>query len=254
MSRYFCHAHPDVLTVATRIVDTRPGAVLLEDTPFHPGGGGQLPDRGVVRWHGGEVGVAGMDAAGGHLWHVLATPVELSGAVEVAVDPEFRALMTQLHTGTHVLNALVFQEFHGALVTGAQLNADGTARMDFDLPAADNDRLRSPLEGAINDVIRQDLPLRYAYVPAGDAAAEPGLIRNRSVAPPPDAEGLVRVVEIVGLDRQACGGTHLASTGRSRPIRILKIDNKGRHNRRVYIGLVAAGPPARSLRRVSSRS
>jgi misacylated tRNA(Ala) deacylase len=57
------------------------------------------------------------------------------------------------------------------------------------------------------------------------------------VAPPPDHEGLIRIVEIVGLDRQACGGTHLASTGLSRPIRILKIDNKGRHNRRVRIGL-----------------
>jgi misacylated tRNA(Ala) deacylase len=72
------------------------------------------------------------------------------------------------------------------------------------------------------------------------------MIRNRSVAPPPDADGLVRMVEIVGLDRQACGGTHLASTGRSRPIRILKIDNKGRHNRRVYIGLLGVGAPARS--------
>jgi misacylated tRNA(Ala) deacylase len=113
--------------------------------------------------------------------------------------------------------------------------------MDFDLPDADNDRLRSPLEAAINDAIRQDLPVRYVYVPADDAAAEPALIRNRSVAPPPDAEGLVRVVEIVGLDRQACGGTHLASTGRSRPIRILKIDNKGRHNRRVRIGLADEG-------------
>jgi misacylated tRNA(Ala) deacylase len=237
MSRYFCHEHPEVLTVATRVVDARLGAVLLGETPFHPGGGGQLADRGVLRWSGGEVRVVGVEAAGGQFWHVLAAPVEISGAVQAAVDPEFRELMTQLHTGTHILNALVFQEFHGALVTGAQLNADGTARMDFDLPDADNDRLRGPLEASINDVIRQDLPVRDAYVPAGAAAAEPGLISNRSVAPPPDADGLVRVVEIVGLDRQACGGTHLASTGRSPSIQILKIDNKGRHNRRVRIGL-----------------
>jgi misacylated tRNA(Ala) deacylase len=200
----------------------------------------------VVRWHGGEVRVVGLEAAGGQLWLVLAAPVEISGPVEAAVDPQFRKLMSQLHTGTHVLNALVFQAFQGALVTGAQLNADGTARMDFDLPDAHNDRLRSPLEAAINDVIRQDLPVCSAYVPAGDAAAELGVIRNRSVAPPPDADGLVRVVEILGLDRQAYGGTHLASTGRSRPIRILKIDNKGRHNRRVYIGLVGVGASARS--------
>jgi misacylated tRNA(Ala) deacylase len=237
-SRYFCHEHPEVLTLVTHVVNARPGAVLLGETPLYPGGGGQLADRGVLRWSGGEVSVVGIDAREGQFWHVLADPVEVSGAVEAAVDPEFRELMTQLHTSTHVLNALVFQEFHGALVTGAQLNADGTARMDFDLPDADHDRLRGPLEAAMNDVVRQDLPVRYRYVSADEATGTSGLIRNRSVAPPPDADGLVRLVEIVGLDRQACGGTHLASTGRGRPVRILKIDNKGRHNRRIRIGLV----------------
>jgi misacylated tRNA(Ala) deacylase len=94
------------------------------------------------------------------------------------------------------------------------------------------------MEPAINDAIRQDLPVRQVYVTEDEAYDEPGLIRSRSVAPPPTADGKIRIVEIVGLDRQACGGTHLASTGGSRPIRILKIDNKGRHNRRLRIGLV----------------
>jgi misacylated tRNA(Ala) deacylase len=236
MGRYFCHRHPEVLTHETRVVDARPGAVVLEETPMYPGGGGQLADRGVLRWMDGEVAVTGLELADGQLWHLLADPVEVSGPVQAAVDADFRVLMSQLHTDTHVLNALVFQQFRGALVTGAQMNRDGTARMDFDLPDADNDRLRA-LEPAVNDVIRQDLAVRYAYVPLADAEAEPGLLRSRSVAPPPDADGTVRLVEIVGLDRQACGGTHLASTGRSRPVRILKVDNKGRHNRRVYIGL-----------------
>ena len=152
------------------------------------------------------------------------------------VDPEFRGVMAQLHTGTHILNALVFQQFDRALVTGAQLNDDRTARMDFDLPEADNDKLRA-LEAGLNDLIRQDLPLRYTYVPLAEATTQHGLIRSRSVAPPAGDDGLIRIVEIVGLDRQACGGTHLASTGRSRALRILKIDNKGRHNRRIRIGL-----------------
>ena len=236
MSRYFCHDHPDVLTLDTRVVDARPGAVVLEQSPFHPGGGGQLTDRGVLRWSGGETRVTAIEADGGRSWHVLAEPVEIAGAVQAGVDGDFRAMMTQLHTDTHVLNALVFQKFAGALVTGAQLNADGTARMDFDLPDADNDRLRA-LEPEINDVIRQDLALRYEWLAGDTLAAEAGLIRCRSVAPPPASDGTVRIVEIVGLDRQACGGTHLGSTGQSRPIRILKIDNKGRHNRRVKIGL-----------------
>lgn len=241
MTRYFCHEHPDVLILEARVVDARPGGVVLERSPFHPGGGGQLADRGVLRWNGGEALVTGIEpAADGRYWHLLADGVELAGVVEARVDGGFRSTMAQLHTGTHILNALVFQQFQGALVTGAQLNEDGTARMDFDLPDADNERLRT-LEPAINDVIRQDLPLRYAYVTSAEAFAERGLIRNRSVAPPPAADGTIRVVEIVGLDRQACGGTHLASTGGSRPLRIVKIDNKGRHNRRVKIEL--AGRP-----------
>ena len=67
-------------------------------------------------------------------------------------------------------------------------------------------------------------------------------VEGPQVAPPPAADGTIRVVEIVGLDRQACGGSHLTSTARSRPLRILKIDNKGRHNRRIRIGLPDAGP------------
>ena len=236
MTRYFCHENPDTLILETRVVNARPGAVLLEQSPFHPGGGGQLADRGLLRWSWGEVQVIGIDATAEGFWHVLADPVELAGPVETAVDADFRSMMAQLHTDTHILNALVFRDFAGALVTGAQLNADGTARMDFDLPEADNDRLRA-LEPEINDVIRQDLPVRYAYVAEADALAERGLVRNRSVAPPPAPDGTIRIVEIVGLDRQACGGTHLASTRASRPLRILKIDNKGRHNRRVKIGL-----------------
>src|SRR5258708_10404202 len=151
--------------------------------------------------------------------------------------------MRQLHTDTHILNAFVFQTFDGALVTGVQMYEDGTARMDFDLPGADNDRLRS-LEAPINDAIAQDLGVSVAYVPVAEAQAQHGLIRSKSVAPPPTADGRIRIVEIAGLDRQACGGTHLASTGGSPAVRILKIDNKGRHNRRVRIGVTADPSPA----------
>lgn len=238
MSRYFCHEHPDVLTLETRVLDARPGAVLLEQSPFHPGGGGQLADRGRLAWGSGEAQVTALAVVDGRVWHQLAGTDAPSGVVRVTVDPEFRAAQTELHTAAHILNALVYRHFNGALITGAQLGDDLTARVDFDLPGVDNDRLRA-LDAEINDVIRQDLPVRHTWLPLDAASGEPGLLRSRSVAPPPSPDGTVRVVEIVGLDRQACGGTHLPSTGRSRPIRILKIDNKGRHNRRVRIGLGA---------------
>ncbi len=242
MARSFYHEHPETLIVETEIVDVRPGRVLLAQSPFYPGGGGQVADRGVVRWTGGEAAIAGFEPVGGKLWHLLSDPaVEPTGPVQAIVDPAFRQMMRELHTDTHILNAFVFQTFNGALVTGVQMSEDGTARMDFDVPEADNDRLRA-LEGPINDVIRQNLMVRDDYIPVDDAYDQPGLVRSKSVTPPPTSDGKIRIVEIVGLDRQACGGTHLGSTGASRAIRILKIDNKGRHNRRLRIGL--AGPPS----------
>jgi len=240
MSRHFCLDNPEVLTLATQVVEAGPGWVVLAESPFYPGGGGQLPDRGSLAWAGGEVVVVGFENEGGRLRHLLADPVELPAVpVEARVDHAFRKLMRALHTDLHIINAVVFQSFAGALVTGVQMNEDGTARIDFDLPDADNDRLRA-IEEPVNALIRQDLAIRQDYLPEAAAFAEPGLIRSRSVAPPPTADGRVRVVEIIGLDRQACGGTHLASTGSSPPIRILKIDNKGRHNRRLRIGLACA--------------
>jgi misacylated tRNA(Ala) deacylase len=241
-SRSFYHLHPDVLLLQTRVVQTRRGRVVLAESPFFPGGGGQLPDRGSIRGADGESEVKGFDVTDQGLWHVLADPdLELAGPVEAVVDPAFRLLMRELHTGTHVLNAVVFQRFDGALVTGAQMMSDGTARMDFDLPAADNDQLRA-IEPELNDAIREDLRIGDSYLPLDQALREYGLIRNRSVAPPPTDDGKIRIVEIAGLDRQACGGTHLSSTGASPPIRIIKIDNKGRHNRRVYIALAGRAP------------
>ncbi len=239
----YCHDHPHQLRLTTDVLESVPGRVRLAESPFYPGGGGQLPDRGAIRWQGGNIGVMGFEVVNDQLWHLLADPVEMQGKVEVVVNPSFRQMMREMHTGTHILNALVFQSFDGALVTGVQMNEDGTARMDFDLPEADNDRLRA-LEAPINDVIRQNIRVTCDYVPYEEARAVHGLIRSRSVAPPPTENGLIRIVDIAGLDRQACGGTHLDATGDTRAIRILKIDNKGRHNRRIRLGLVGLGPLA----------
>ena len=71
MTRYFCHEHPDTLVLETRVVNARPGAVILERSPFHPGGGGQLADRGMLRWSGGEVRVVGIEGTGEDFWHLL---------------------------------------------------------------------------------------------------------------------------------------------------------------------------------------
>jgi misacylated tRNA(Ala) deacylase len=233
MSVYLCHSEPNLYDFEAEVVGVRPGAVLLSRSALHPGGGGQVCDIGILEAPDGHFEITGIERDGDDWWHLLSDPVvEVQGTVEVKVDAEHRNRVAQLHTDSHVLNALVFDAFHGALVTGAQINADGTGRMDFDLPEVSGDELRR-LEPAVNDVIRQGISVRSTYVDAAEAETTPGLIRSLSVAPPPTPDGRLRVIEIAGVDRQACGGTHLANTGESTPFRIVKVENKGRRNRRV---------------------
>jgi misacylated tRNA(Ala) deacylase len=233
MAVYLCHEQPDLYEHAARVVDVRPGAVALSASAFHPGGGGQVSDVGTLEWSGGTVAVTGIEVDGDVWWHLLADPTAApTGDVSVRVDAGHRWRVASLHTTSHVLNAFVFDEFAGALVTGAQINGDGTGRMDFDLPQVDNDRVRA-LVGPVNDVIARGLAVSAVYVDANDAATTQGLVRSMSVAPPPTPDGRLRLIDIDGLDRQACGGTHLTNTAQSRPIAITKVENKGRHNRRV---------------------
>jgi misacylated tRNA(Ala) deacylase len=233
MAIYLCHEQPDLFVHTATVVDARPGAVALSHSAFHPGGGGQVSDIGSIEWDGGSSPVTGVEVAGDVWWHLLADDAAApTGDVEVRVDAEHRLGVASLHTASHILNAFVFTEFAGALVTGAQINGDGTGRMDFDLPEVDNDKVRA-LAVPVNEVIGRGVEVNAVYVDAAAAATTEGLVRSMSVAPPPTPDGRLRLIDIVGIDRQACGGTHLSNTGQSRPIVITKVENKGRHNRRV---------------------
>jgi misacylated tRNA(Ala) deacylase len=229
---YLCHEQPDLYVHDATVVDSRPGGVVLSRSAFHPGGGGQVSDVGAMEWSGGRAAVTGVEVDGDRWWHLIDGDALPAGDVQLHVDADHRLRVASLHTTSHVLNAFVFAEFAGALVTGAQINGDGTGRMDFDLPDVDNDRLRA-LADPVNDVIERGVDVRAVYVDASDVAVTEGLVRSMSVAPPTTPDGTLRVVDIEGVDRQACGGTHLSNTGQSRPIVITKVENKGRHNRRV---------------------
>lgn len=233
--RLLCQDHPDLFEFEAPVIDTRPGAVLLAQSPVFPGGGGQLRDNATLFWSHGEAPIQALHADDRGYWHEIGGEDEIGGTVRIKIDATFRSLMRELHTLAHVTNSIVFQDFGGALLTGAQLSTDGTFRVDFDLPGADADRLRV-LDGAINDVIRQDLPIRAFHMAWDEADKVPGLFRSKAVSPPRQPDGNVRIVEIAGLDRQGCGGTHLASTGQARSVKILKVDNKGRQNRRIKVG------------------
>lgn len=236
MASELYHSDPGCFEFVAQVTDHTKNGVCLDRSYFYPGGGGQLSDRGVIRWGSRQANVTHIQASEGKVWHFLDTEDVPTGKLLCNIDSTFRMTMCQLHTNLHVLNAVVFQRFEGALVTGVQMAADGTARIDFDLPNVANDDLRM-LEGNINSAIAAGLPVRQIYMKQDAVAAEPGLIRSKSVAPPPQENGLVRIIEIEGLDRQACGGTHLTQTSQSPQVRILKVENKGQRNRRIRIGL-----------------
>ncbi|MDQ3737880.1 MAG: alanyl-tRNA editing protein [Actinomycetota bacterium] len=242
MAVYLCHEEPELLGYEATVVAARPGAVVLDRSAFHPGGGGQVSDAGAIEASAGRYAVTGIsqetDEHGDAVWwHLLDdAEAEPSGQVMVEIDAGRRSLVSQLHTDSHLLNAFVYEQFEGALVTGAQINADGTGRMDFDLQDVDNDVLRG-LDAPVNGVIADGVTVASVYVDAVDAASTDGLVRSMSVAPPPTPDGRMRVIDIVGIDRQACGGTHLANTGQSLPFVITKVENKGRRNRRVRFRL-----------------
>jgi misacylated tRNA(Ala) deacylase len=239
MAIYLCHEQPDLYEHTASVIDARPGAVALSRSAFHPGGGGQVSDIGSLETSSGAVAVARIEIDGDLWWHMLEDESALvDGDIEVRIDADHRHRVASLHTMSHVLNAFVFEEFEGSLVTGAQINGDGTGRMDFDLSQIDNDRLRA-LEAPANDVIERGLAVEAVYVDAAEAAATDGLVRSLSVAPPPTDDGRLRLIDIAGLDRQACGGTHLSNTAESRPFKIVKIENKGKRNRRVRFTLGA---------------
>jgi misacylated tRNA(Ala) deacylase len=234
--RPYYHEFPGSLGIETTVLDSRPGGVLIEKNPFFPGGGGQLADSGILRWSGGEVKITGFEKVGSNTWIQLENDIEMHGDVEAVVDRQLRGLMSELHTGSHLLNAIVFRNFNQALVTGVQLNADGSGRMDFDLPDCDNEQLKR-LSDPVNEIIRNSVVVRESYVDVGRIHIEPGLVRTK-MAMPPISNEQIRVIEIANIDRQVCGGTHLAATGESRPFQILKVENKGRQNRRIRFAIV----------------
>jgi misacylated tRNA(Ala) deacylase len=239
MAVYLCHEQPHLYTFDATIVDARPGALVLSRSALHPGGGGQVSDVARLDHAHGSVAITGVSVENDVWWHILDDPLaEHGGDVSVHIDAAHRSRVAQLHTDSHVLNAIVFERWAGTLVTGAQINGDGTGRMDFDLSEVDNDALRA-LEADVNAVIARGLDVIAVYVDAAEAATNPGLVRSLSVAPPPTPDGRLRLIDIAGLDRQACGGTHLDNTAESATFRITKIESKGKRNRRVRFALDA---------------
>jgi misacylated tRNA(Ala) deacylase len=209
--------------------------IVLDRSAFYPGGGGQPPDHGVLIWQGVQTRIAGTRKADDlYLLPVEGDPVPPAGTtVTGAVEDERRSLLMRTHSGLHVLCGVVFRDF-GALVTGGNMEP-GEARMDFNLPEVPPD-FKARLEELVNLEVSADRPVATRVLARAEALALPDIIRTQSNLIPAD-EQEIRIVDIVGLDVQADGGTHVASTAQVGKVRVVKVESKGRANRRVRVAL-----------------
>ncbi|WP_431727880.1 alanyl-tRNA editing protein [Verrucosispora sp. TAA-831] len=209
--------------------------IVVDRSAFYPGGGGQPPDHGVLLWQGVQTRIVGT-RKGDDLWLIPAEGDPLppvGGTVTGAVEDERRSRLMRTHSGLHVLCGVVFRDF-GALVTGGNMEP-GEARMDFNLPEVPPD-FKARIEELVNAEVAADRSVATRVLPRAEALALPDIIRTQSNLIPPD-EAEVRIVDIVGLDVQADGGTHVASTAQIGQVRVVKVESKGRANRRVRIRL-----------------
>ncbi len=208
--------------------------IVLDRSAFYPGGGGQPPDHGVLLWQGVQTRIVGTRK--GEDLYLLPAPGDpippIATAVHGALDDARRSTLMRTHSGLHVLCGTVFRDF-GALVTGGNMEP-GEARMDFNLPEIPPD-FKQSLEDAVNAEIAADRPIQVRLLPRAEALAIPDIIRTQARLPPETEQ--MRIVDIVGLDAQADGGTHVFSTSQIGRIQVVKIENKGRQNRRVRIRL-----------------
>jgi misacylated tRNA(Ala) deacylase len=209
-----------------------PGGVVLDRTPFYARGGGQPGDTGALIWTGGTLAVTeAVKGDDGTILHPVAGEPPPPGAIVSAVlDWERRLAHMRMHTTLHLLCALL----PGAAVTGGQVGAE-KSRLDFDLPDAPD---REQIEAGLAALIAADHRVTAEWVDESVLDTNPGLVRTLSVKPP-RGTGRLRLVRIGDIDLQPCGGTHVGSTAQIGTMRVLKIENKGRQNRRISLALGA---------------
>jgi misacylated tRNA(Ala) deacylase len=226
-------------TASARVVASGPEGIVLDRTVFYARSGGQPGDTGRLRWHAQETPIADTVKGDGdailHLPDAAAALPEPGTELEAVVNWPRRARLMRMHTALHLLCSVI----RGAAVTGGQIGTD-RSRLDFDLP---DPPPRDELEAKLNALIAADFPVSAEWVDDAVLDANPALVRTLSVQPP-RGSGRIRLIRIgpaeTPVDLQPCGGTHVASTAEIGRMRILKIENKGRQNRRVVIASAEA--------------
>jgi misacylated tRNA(Ala) deacylase len=238
-----CYVDAYARSAEARVVAVESGEatlVLLDRTVFYPGGGGQPSDRGLVirSVDGRSWTIRGARKSAGEIAHELepdaGDPPAVGDLVRIDLDWARRLALMRTHTALHALCGVVWRDY-GALVTGGNMEP-GSGRMDFEFERMSGD-LVDAIEASVNAELAAAREVRVAVLPRDEAFAIPDLIRTK-VNLLPEGIDEIRTIEIVGLDLQADGGTHVANTSEVGGIRVTGYESKGRINKRIRIALV----------------
>jgi misacylated tRNA(Ala) deacylase len=243
----YADAYARSITATVRHVEGNDAPlIILDRTIFYPGGGGQPADRGVLlrAADGRTWTVRAAKKAGSEIVHELepgdGDPPVIGDTLQVDIDWARRFALMRTHTALHALCGVVWRD-HGAQVTGGNMEP-GSGRMDFEFESMSGDLVDS-IEAAVNRELAAERDVRVAVLPRAEAFAIPDLIRTKINLLPEGIEQ-IRTIEIVGLDLQADGGTHVGNTREVGQIRVTGYESKGRINKRIRIELVDAAGDA----------
>lgn len=204
--------------------------VALDRTIFHPTGGGQPYDTGSL----GGSRVVEVRAEGEVVWHTIEGELPAIGAnVPIDLDWERRHQLMRTHTALHILCGVIWNEY-GTAVTGGNMEPLA-ARMDFEFDPLP-EGFGAVVEKRVNEEITNDRPIVVSFIERESAAIDPDLLRTKTNLVPEHVQR-VRIVDIVGLDKQADGGTHVRSTAEVGRVRVLKTESKGKGNKRIRIAV-----------------
>ena len=217
-----------------RVVAVGPQGIELDRTAFFPGGGGQPCDVGRVSMPGRTVVVSGVKKIEGRIWHqVEGEPPAPGDPVQASLDWDRRFALMRTHTAMHVLCGVVWRDY-GASVTGGNMEPL-QGRMDFEFERMQQELVHE-IQARIQSEVEAARPVRTRSLPRAEAFEIPDLIRTKINLLPAGIQE-VRVVEIVGLDLQADGGTHVSDTGQVGSLRIVDYKSKGAINKRLVVAL-----------------
>ena len=234
---YATDAYLDVCDA--RVVAVTPLGIVLDRTVAYARGGGQPGDTGTLTTDAGSLELVDTfsDRYSGELIHQLAegsAVPDVGAAVQVAIDGERRRTIMRTHTALHALSGIVYSHFN-AKVTGGNMEADGTARMDFELDHISQE-FGQEVDARLNEALAVSHDVHVLFVPRAEALADPDLIRTKANLIPAEVDP-IRVIDIEGIDKQADGGTHVRSTLEVGQVRVVKTESKGKANKRMRIQL-----------------